>query len=150
MEIGTMMKYIIIAALILAGYYVVSSTAFKRREGFSVGSASGSSDTPPVTAKKSSDVLTDSAKSMVGVLQISNNRITYENLVEVVDAWTQGKIVASMNALSEQMIADSSNQAAMASPPSEKTVALMNSLITMTNFQTTVVPATLKFLDAAN
>ena len=150
MEIGTMMKYIIIAALILAGSYVVSSTAFKRREGFSVGSASGSSDTPPVTAKKSSDVLTDSAKSMVGVLQISNNRITYENLVEVVDAWTQGKIVASMNALSEQMIADSSNQAAMASPPSEKTVALMNSLITMTNFQTTVVPATLKFLDAAN
>jgi hypothetical protein len=148
MEIGTMMKYIIIAALILAGYYVVSSSAFKprRREGFSV----GSSDAPPVTAKKSSDVLTDSAKSMVGFLQISNNRITYETLVEVVDAWTQGKIVASMNALSEQMIADSSNQTAMASPPSEKTVALMNSLITMTNFQTTVVPAALKFLDAAN
>jgi hypothetical protein len=148
MEVVALMKYIIIAALILAGYYVVSSSAFKprSREGFSA----GSSDTPPVTAKKSSDVLTDSAKSMIGVLQISNNRITYETLVEVVDAWTQGKIVASMNALSEQMIADSSSQADMTSPPSEKTVALMNSLITMTNFQTTVVPAALKFLDAAN
>ena len=149
MEVGTIMKYILIAALILAGYYVVSRTVVinSRREGFSEGFSS--SDTPPVAAKKSSDVLTDNAKSMVGFLQISNNRTTYETLVEVADAWTQGKLVASMNALSEQMIADSSNQAAMASPPSEKTVALMNSLITMTNFQTTVVPAALKFLDAA-
>jgi hypothetical protein len=150
MTSGTMMKYIIIAALILAGYYVVTAQS-RPREGFSVGSSSSSSsDTPPVAAKKSSDVLTDNAKSMVGFLQISDNRTTYETLVEVVDAWTQGKIVASMNALSEQMIADSKDQSAMLSPPSDKTVALMNSLITMTNFQTTVVPAALKFLDAAN
>ena len=66
------------------------------------------------------------------------------------DAWTQGKIVASLNALSEQMIADSADQTAMVSPPSDKTVALMNSLITMTNFQTTVVPTAFKYLDAAN
>lgn len=147
MEIGTMMKYILIAVLILAGYYVVSRTAaIKRREGFS-GSASG--DTPAVAAKKSSDVLTDTAKSMIGVLQIGDNRSTYETLLEVADAWTQGKMVASINALSAQMIADSKDQSAMMSPPSDKTVALMNSLITMTNFQTTVVPAAFKYLDGA-
>ena len=91
MTTGTILKYILIAALILAGYYVVSSTAFKRREGFSIGSGSGSSsgsssgETPPVTAKKSADVLTDKTKSMVGTLQITDNRITYETLLEMTD-----------------------------------------------------------------
>ena len=148
MTSGAIMKYIIIAALILAGYYVVASQS-KPREGFSVGSSSSSGDTPPVAAKKSSDVLTDNTKSMIGVLQIGDNRTAYETLLEVMDAWTQGKIVASMNALSEQMIADSKDQSAMRSPPSDKTVALMNSLITMTNFQTTVVPAAFKYVDGA-
>lgn len=142
-----MIKYILIAALILAGYYVVSSAAaIKKREGFS----SSSSDTPGVTAKKSSDVLTDNTKSMVGFLQINDNRTNYETSIEIMDAWTQGKIVASLNALSAQMIADSTDQNTMMSPPSDKTVALMNSLITMTNFQTTVAPTALKYLDAAN
>jgi len=149
MEFGLMIKYILIAALILAGYYVVSSaaalTTVKQREGFS-----SSSDTPGVAAKKSSDVLTDKTKSMIGFLQINDNRTNYETSIEVMDAWTQGKIVASFNALSAQMIADSTDQNAMVSPPSDKTVALMNSLITMTNFQTTVVPTALKYLDAAN
>jgi hypothetical protein len=86
---------------------------------------------------------------MIGFLQIGDNRSTYETLLEVADAWTQGKIVASMNALSAQMIADSNDQSAMMSPPSDKTVALMNSLITMANFQTTVVPAAFKYLDGA-
>jgi hypothetical protein len=142
MEIGTMMKYILIAVLILAGYYVVSSTAFKPREGFSV-----SSETPAVTAKKSSDVLTDNTKSLVGFLQINDNRANYEALLEVMDAWTQAKIVASMNALSAQMNADSNDPS---STPSDKTVALMNSLVTMTNFQTTVVPAAFKYLDGTS
>ena len=149
MEIGIMIKYILIAALILAGYYVVSSaaaltTTIKQREGFSL------SETPGVATKKSSDVLTDNTKSMIGFLQINDNRTNYETAIEVMDAWTQGKIVASFNALSTQMIADSTDQTAMASPPSDKTVALMNSLITMTNFQTTVVPTAFKYLDAAN
>jgi len=156
MEIGIMIKYILIAALILAGYYVVSSTAtIKRREGFSLGSSSSSSsssssDTPGVAAKKSSDVLTWNTKSMIGFLQINDNRTNYETAIEVMDAWTQGKIVASLNALSAQMIADSTDQNAMVSPPSDKTIALMNSLIAMTNFQTTVVPTAFKYLDAAN
>jgi hypothetical protein len=149
MEIGTIMKYILIAVLILAGYYVVSQTAaIKRREGFSLSSVS-SGDTPAVAAKKSSEVLADTATSMVGFLQIGDNRSSYETALEVADAWTQGKIVASMNALSAQMIADSKDQSAMMSPPSDKTVALMNSLITLTNFQTTVVPAAFKYLDGA-
>ena len=156
MEFGIINKYIMIAALILAGYYVVSRTATlttnKRREGFSLGSysESSSSDTPGVAAKKSSDVLTDKTKSMIGFLQINDHRTNYETSIEVMDAWTQAKIMASLNALSAQMIADSTDQTAMVSPPSDKTVALMNSLITMTNFQTTVVPAAFKYLDAAN
>ena len=158
MDFGTTIKYILISALIIAGYYVVSmtatlTTANKHREGFSLGSSSSSSpssDTPGVTAKKSSDVLTDKAKSMIGFLQINDDRTNYETSIEVMDAWTQGKIVASLNALSAQMIADSTDQTAMMSPPSDKTVALMNSLITMTNFQTTVAPTALKYLDDAN
>ena len=153
-----MIKYLLIAALILAGYYVVSRTsALTRREGFDMGSSSSSdsssssssSDTPGVAAKKSSDVLTDKTQSMIGYLQINDDRTNYETSIEVMDAWTQGKIVASLNALSVQMIADSKDQNAMVSPPSDKTIALMNSLITMTNFQTTVVPAAFKYLDAA-
>jgi hypothetical protein len=151
MEIGIILKYILITALIISGYYVVSmTTAIKRREGFSSSSNSSLSETPGVTAKKSSDVLTDNAKSMVGFLQIDSNRSSYETMLDVMDAWTQGKIIASLNALSAQMIADSTDQNAMLSPPSDKTVALMNSLIAMTNFQTAVVPAAFKYLDAAN
>jgi len=37
----------------------------------------------------------------------------------------------------------------MTSPPSEKTVALVNSLIALTTFQTTVVPAAFKYLDGS-
>lgn len=154
MEFGIIIKYLLIAALILAGYYVVSRTATlttnNRREGFSLGSSSSSSDTPGVAAKKASDVLTDKTKSMIGFLQINDNRTNYETAIEVMDAWTQAKILASLNALSAQMIADSTDQNAMVSPPSDKTVALMNSLIAMTNFQTTVVPTAFKYLDAAN
>jgi len=148
MEFGTIFKYVLIAALILAGYYVVSMTAKTMsvaREGFGT-----SSDTPGVAAKKTGSVLTDKAQSMVGFLQIGNNRASYESLVEVMDAWVQGKIVASLNAMSEQMITDSNDQAAMLAPPSDKMVALMNSLISMTNFQTIVMPSALKYLDAAN
>ena len=148
MEFGTIMKYILIAVLILAGYYVVSSTTIKsRREGFSNDSGSSSDDTPAVAAKKLSDVLTDKVTSMVGFLQINDNRSNYEASLELMDAWLQAKIMASTNALSAQMIADSKDQASMMSPPSDKTVTLMNSLITMTNFQTTVVPAALKYVD---
>ena len=137
-----MMKYILIAALILAGYYVVSQTAaIKRREGFE-----SSTETPAVAAKQLSELLTDKTKSMVGFLQVSDNKTKYENLTELMEAWTHAKIVASLNALSEQMIGDSANQSAMMSPPSDKTVALMNSLITMTNFQSTVVPAAFKIV----
>ena len=151
MEFGTIFKYALITALILAGYYVVSMTAKTMsvaREGF--GTTSSSSETPGVAAKKTGAVLTDKAQSMVGFLQIGNNRASYETLVEVMDAWVQGKIVASLNAMSEQMITDSNDQAAMLAPPSDKMVALMNSLISMTNFQTIVMPSALKYLDAAN
>jgi Fic family protein len=142
MDFGTMMKYILIAALILAGYYVVSQTAaIKRREGFE-----SSTETPAVAAKQLSELLTDKTKSMVGFLQVSDNKTKYENLNELMEAWTHAKIVASLNALSEQMIGDSTDQSAMTSPPSDKTVALMNSLITMTNFQSTVVPAVFKIV----
>jgi hypothetical protein len=152
MEIGTIMKYILIAVLILAGYYVVSRTTIKsRREGFSLGSSSSdssSSDSPGVSAGKNSSVLADKTKNINNSLQLSDNtnRTNYETTLEVIDVWTQAKMIASLNALSEQMIADSNPS----SPPSDKTIALMNSLITMTNFQTTVVTTTFKFLDGAN
>ena len=144
MEFGISMKYIMIAMLIIAGYYIVTRSAKKvKREGFS------SSETPDVAAKKSGAVLTDKVKSTIGFLQISGNQASYETLAEIMDAWTQSKIVASLNAMSEQMIADSTDQTAMLSPPSDKTIALMNSLITMTNFQSTVIPSALKHLDTA-
>lgn len=152
MEIGTIMKYILIAVLIVAGYYVVSRTAtIKRREGFSLGSSSSdssSSDSPGVSAGKNSSVLADKTKNINNSLQLSDNtnRTNYETTLEVMDVWTQAKILASLNALSEQMIADSNPS----SPPSDKTIALMNSLITMTNFQTTAVATTFKYLDGAN
>ena len=151
MEFGTIMKYILIAVLILAGYYVVSRTAtIKRREGFSVGSGSDSSltDSPGVSAGKNSSVLEDKAKNISNSLQLSDNknRTNFEMTLAVMDVWTQTKILASLNALSEQMIADSDSN----KPPSDKTIALMNSLITMTNFQTTAVAAAYKHLDGAN
>ena len=158
MDLGTIIKYIIISALILAGYYVVSRTAAltrTRREGFSLGSSSDSStassssdDTPGVAAKNLSDTLTDKAKNIVNSLQLSDNTNArnYEATLEVMDAWTQSKIIASLNSLSEQMISDSNSK----SPPSDKTIALMNALITMTNFQTTAVPAAYKYLDSAH
>ena len=157
MEFGTTLKYILITVLILAGYYVVASAAsVRRREGFSVGSgsdssdsSSSSSDSPGVSAGKTSSVLADKAKNINNSLQLSDstNRTNFESTLETMDAWTQVKIIASLNALSEQMIADSNNPS---SPPSDKTIALMNSLITMTNFQTTAVAAAFKYLDGAN
>ena len=153
MEFGILIKYVLIAALIVAGYYIVTMTAKTvnaNANAISEGFSTGPSETPGVAAKKTGAVLTDKAQSMVGFLQIDSNRTSYETLVEVMDAWTQGKIVASLNALSEQMIADSTDQTAMLSPPSDKTVALMNSLITMTNFQSNVMPSALKYLDSAN
>lgn len=156
MEFGTTLKYILITVLILAGYYVVASAAsVRRREGFSLGgsdssdSSSSSSDSPGVSAGKTSSVLADKAKNINNSLQLSDstNRTNFETTLETMDAWTQVKIIASLNALSEQMIADSKNPS---SPPSDKTLALMNSLITMTNFQTTAVSAAYKYLDGAN
>lgn len=167
MEIGTTLKYILITVLILAGYYIVSSASRSRSEGFSFGirrrregfslggssdssdSSSSSSDSPGVLAGKQSSVLADKAKNINNSLQLSDstNRTNYETTLEVIDAWTQTKVIASLNALSEQMIADSKNPT---SPPSDKTITLMNSLITMTNFQTVAVPAAFKFLDGSN
>jgi hypothetical protein len=148
MEFGILIKYILIATLIISGYYIVTMSAKKVkfsavREGFS------SSETPDVAAKKSGAVLTDKVKSTIGFLQVNGNQSSYETLAEVMDVWTQSKILASLNAMSEQMIADSTDQTAMISPPSDKTIALMNSLITMTNFQSTVIPSALKHLDTA-
>lgn len=157
MDIGTIIKCVLIAALIFAGYYVVSRTAtVKRREGFSLSdsnssdsssTAPSSADVPNVIAEKSTDIIGKGASNMIGLLQISNNRKTYENLIINMDPWTQAKVVASLNALAAQMISDSSTQASMMSPPSEKTIALMNSINTMTNFQTTVIPTIMKYVN---
>lgn len=166
MEIGTTLKYILITVLILAGYYIVTSASRSRSEGFSFGirrrregfslggssdsdSSSSSSDSPGVLAGKQSSVLADKAKNINNSLQLSDstNRTNYETTLEVIDAWTQAKIIASLNALSEQMIADSKNPT---SPPSDKTIALMNSLNTMTTFQTNTVTSAFKYLDGAN
>ena len=154
MEFGTALKYILITVLILAGYYVVTSAAsVRRREGFSSdssdSSSSSSSDSPGVSAGKNSSVLADKAKKINNSVQLSDgtNRTNFESTLETMDAWTQVKIIASLNALSEQMVADSNNPS---SPPSDKTIAMMNSLITMTNFQTPAVAAAYKYLDGAN
>jgi hypothetical protein len=147
MDIGSLMKCVLIAVLILAGYFVVSNTAVskvKSREGFA-----GSGDVPNVVAEKSGNLITTGMQNMLGLLQVSNNRKTYENLVISMDPWTQAKVVASLNALAAQMVADSSDQTAMKSAPSEKTISLMNAINTMTTFQSTALPAVMKYVSNA-
>lgn len=152
MDLNNVMKCVLIALLIIAGYYVVSRSAIKR-EGFSLGSvtasSAASSDTPSVTAEKSVDIINKSTVNMIGTLQVDNGRTSYESLIENMDAWTQAKVLASLNSLAAQMIADSSDAASMMSPPSDKTVALMHSIVTMMKFQAEVVPSTFKILDNA-
>lgn len=148
MDIGSLIKCILIAALILAGFFVVSNTAavkVKPREGFT----GSSSDVPNVVAEKSSNLITTGMQNMLGLLQVSNNRKTYENLVISMDPWTQAKVVASLNALAAQMVADSGDQTAMKSAPSEKTISLMNAINTMTTFQSTALPAVMKYVSNA-
>lgn len=158
MDVSTVIKCVIIVLLIFAGYYVVtgsSRSTNKRnlREGFSFGSSSSSSsssssgDTPGVTAASSTEVVTTNTKNMLNMLQTDTNRDAYEGLIEIMDAWTQAKVLASLNAVAAQMIADSSDQNAMMSPPSDQTVALMNGINTMMQFQTAVVPHAFKTLD---
>jgi hypothetical protein len=65
------------------------------------------------------------------------------------NAWTQGKILVSLNALAAQMIADSSDATSLMSPPSDKTVALMNAINTMISLQSMSLPVALKILDTA-
>ena len=65
------------------------------------------------------------------------------------DPWTQAKVVASLNALAAQMIADSSDQKSMMSPPTEKTIVLMSALNTMTTFENTTLPIVMKYLNNA-
>jgi hypothetical protein len=156
MDFGTLIKFVLIVALIFAGYYVVSRTTatVKRREGFSVSSSDSSTppssgDIPSVTADKSGDVINKGVSNMIGLLQISNSRKSYEKLVVNMDPWTQAKVVASLNALAAQMIADSNNQNSMMSPPSEKTIALMNTINTMTTFQSTSIPTIMKYVNNA-
>ena len=147
MDIGSLMKCVLIAVLILAGYFVVSNTAvskIKHREGFTE-----SADVPNVVAEKSSNLITTGMQNMLGLLQVSNNRKTYENLVISMDPWTQAKVVASLNALAAQMVADSSDQTAMKSAPSEKTISIMNAINTMTTFQSTALPAVMKYVSNA-
>ena len=152
MDLSTVMKCVLIALLIIAGYYVVNRSAVKR-EGFSLGSvtasSAASSDTPSVTAEKSVDIINKSTVNMIGTLQVDNGRTSYESLIENMDAWTQAKVLASLNALAAQMISDSSDPTSMMSPPSDKTVSMMNSIVTMMKFQAEVVPSTFKILDNA-
>ena len=150
MDFGTILKFVLIAALIIAGYYVVSQTAkIKRREGFESSDSSGisSADIPSVTADKSSELVTKGTANMIGLMQLSNSRKSYEKLVTAMDGWTQAKGMSSLNALAAQMIADSKDQASMNSPPSDKTVALMNAINTMTTFHTTTIPAVMNSID---
>ena len=152
MDVSTVIKCVLIALLVFAGYYVVtrSSISANKREGFSLGSnntASSSGDTPGVTAASSTEVVTTNTKNMLNMLQTDTNRDAYEGLIEIMDAWTQAKVLASLNAVAAQMIADSSDQNAMMSPPSDQTVALMNGINTMMQFQTAVVPHAFKTLD---
>ena len=147
MDIGSLIKCVLIAVLILAGYFVVSNTAtgkIKHREGFTE-----SADVPNVVAEKSSNLITTGMQNMLGLMQVSNNRKTYENLVISMDPWTQVKVVGSLNALAAQMVADSSDQTAMKSAPSEKTISLMNAINTMTTFQSTTLPAVMKYVSNA-
>ena len=146
MDIGTLLKCVIIAVLVFAGYHVVTNGAIaKRSEGFE--NPLSSADVPNVVAEKSSNLINTNMSNMLGLLQVSNNRKSYEKLVVNMDPWTQAKVVASLNALAAQMIADSADQKAMMSPPSEKTVALMNALNTMTAFENTTLPIIMKYLN---
>jgi hypothetical protein len=129
---------------------VVTRSVIKRRshrEGFSA--SSSSADTPNVVAEKSVDIINKSTTNMLGTLQVDSGRKSYETLIENMDAWTQAKVLASLNAVAAQMIADSSDQKALVSPPSEKTVALMNAINTMISFHGTSLPNALKYLDNA-
>ena len=155
MDVSAVIKCVIIALLIFAGYYVVRSA--NKREGFSGSNdnsnnnntASSSADTPNVVAEKSVDIINKSTMNIIGTLQVDNGRKSYEGLIEIMDVWTQAKVLASLNALAAQMIADSSDQKALVSPPSDKTVALMNAINTMISLHGTSLPAAMKYLDSA-
>jgi hypothetical protein len=156
MDLISVIKCILIVLLIFAGYYVVTRSAIKRdrREGFSINTnnnntASSSADTPHVVADKSVKIINDSMMNMLGALQVQTGRTSYEGLIENMDAWTQAKVLASLNAVAAQMIADSSDATSLVSPPSEKTVALMNAINTMISFHGTSLPNALKYLDNA-
>jgi hypothetical protein len=159
MDLISVIKCILIVLLIFAGYYVVTRSAIKRdrREGFSTtntntnnnNTASSSADTPHVVADKSVKIINDSMMNMLGALQVQTGRTSYEGLIENMDAWTQAKVLASLNAVAAQMIADSSDATSLVSPPSEKTVALMNAINTMISFHGTSLPNALKYLDNA-
>jgi len=153
MYAGTLLKCVLIALLVLAGYYVISPRLPMRREGFEQAKANAntpsSADVPNVVAEKSSNLLKTSMSNMMGLLQVSNNRNSYENLITTMDTWTQAKVVASLNALAAQMISDSNSQSSMMSPPSEKTISLMNALNSMTTFQTTSLPSIMKSVNNA-
>jgi hypothetical protein len=176
MYAGTLLKCVLIALLVVAGYYVISPRLPVRREGFDNNSnnsnnnlkgtgtnnlkgtgtnnnnnnnAPSSADVPNVVAEKSSNLLKTSMSNMMGLLQISNNRNSYEGLITTMDTWTQAKVVASLNALAAQMLSDSSNQGSMMSPPSEKTVSLINAINSMTTFQTASLPAIMKSVNNA-
>lgn len=148
MDIGTLLKCVIIAVLIIAGYHMVSKTAKHRTEGFESQQPT-SADVPNVIAEKSGNLINTNMANMLGLLQVSNNRKSYETLVVNMDPWTQAKVVSSLNALAAQMIVDSADQKSMMSPPSEKTVALMNALNTMTTFENTTLPIIMKYLNNA-
>lgn len=155
MYAGTLLKCVLIALLVLAGYYVISPRLPVRREGFEQANANAnantpsSADVPNVVAEKSTNLLKTSMSNMMGLLQISNNRNSYEGLITSMDTWTQAKVVASLNALAVQMISDSNNQSSMMSPPSEKTISLMNALNSMTAFQSTSLPSIMKSVNNA-
>lgn len=134
--------------LIIAGYHVVSKTAKRRNEGFE-NQQPTSNDVPNVAAEKSGNIIKTNMANMLGLLQVSNDRKSYENLVVNMDTWSQAKVVSSLNQLALHMIIDSSDQKSMMSPPSEKTLALMNALNTMTTFENVSLPIIMKYLNNA-
>jgi hypothetical protein len=127
---------------------VVSKTATRRNEGFE-NQQPTSNDVPNVAAEKSGNIIKTNMANMLGLLQVSNNRTSYENLVVNMDTWTQAKVVSSLNELALHMIIDSSDQKSMMSPPGEKTLALMNALNTMTTFENATLPIIMKYLNNA-
>ena len=73
MDFGTLLKCVIIAVLIFAGYHVVTNGAIaKRSEGFE--NPLSSADVPNVVAEKSSNLINTNMSNMLGLLQVSNNR----------------------------------------------------------------------------